>query len=232
MQETGSRKWTRVETIFIIWTATALIALPLVASLLKTSFPVFTVLWIGAPLIVVLARKDAGRVGFCRIPWREFIIVTAANLGALLLIMAAFEPWSHTYRMLVGQAVSASDSTFAWLGQGRGISAWVGMLLYSGLVTLFGEELFFRGWLLQAFRPRLGKWGAITLQAALFTLPNLIAALLMPPLQGVLYALVYAFLAIGVLGGWAAERTGSIWPSLAAATITNMVLTALLLPSL
>jgi membrane protease YdiL (CAAX protease family) len=230
MRETGLRRWTKFETAFVIWAALALIALPLVAAFLKTSFPIFTVLWIGVPLIVVLVRKDAQRVGFRPIPWRKFFIVAAINLGVLLLIMAIVEPWSHTYRLLVEQAVTASDSTFAWLSQGWGITAWIGVLLYSGLVTLFGEELFFRGWLLQAFKPRLGRWGAIVLQAALFTLPNLIAALLMPALQGILYALVYAFLAIGIVGGWAAERTGSIWPSLTAATITNLVLTALLLP--
>jgi membrane protease YdiL (CAAX protease family) len=232
MQATGSRKWTKTETTFLVWVLLALIAIPLVTILMQTSFPIFTVVWIGVPLVVVLVNKDARRVGFRPIAWGEFIKVAAVNLGVLLLIMAIFEPWSHTYRLLVEQAVNSADSTFAWLSHSRGIDAWIGMLLYSGLVTLFGEELFFRGWLLQSFKPRLGKWGAIVLQAALFTLPNLIAAFLMPPLQAILYPLVYAFLAIGLVGGWAAERTGSIWPSLAAATITNLVLTALLLPAL
>jgi membrane protease YdiL (CAAX protease family) len=33
-------------------------------------------------------------------------------------------------------------------------------------------------------------------------------------------------LGVGVIGGWAAARTRSIWPSLAAAAIWNVVLSA------
>jgi membrane protease YdiL (CAAX protease family) len=41
------------------------------------------------------------------------------------------------------------------------------MVLFSGLITLFGEELFFRGWLLQLFCKRWGTSWAIILQALL-----------------------------------------------------------------
>jgi membrane protease YdiL (CAAX protease family) len=102
------------------------------------------------------------------------------------------------------------------------------MTLYSGLVTLFAEELFFRGWLLQLFRKRFGRTWAVILQALLFVLPNLFAALALPPLQGWVYALIYTWLGIGVLGGWAAARTGSIWPSLISATLCNLILVALI----
>ena len=51
--------------------------------------------------------------------------------------------------------------------------------------------------------------------------------LLFPPLQAVVWIVVYSWLAVGVVGGWAAARTRSIWPSLIAATLTNLVLTAL-----
>ena len=103
------------------------------------------------------------------------------------------------------------------------------MALYSGLVTLFGEELFFRGWLLQSLQKRMRTRWAVLTQAALFVLPNLLAALALPILQGWLYALVYSWLAIGVVGGWAAARTKSIWPSLISATICNLVLVAIIL---
>ena len=45
---------------------------------------------------------------------------------------------------------------------------------------------------------------------------------------GKLYALIYTWLAIGVVGGWAASRTGSIWPSLLSATMCNLILVALI----
>jgi membrane protease YdiL (CAAX protease family) len=103
-------------------------------------------------------------------------------------------------------------------------TAWGGLLLYSGLVTIGAEELFLRGWLLQALQHRMDKGWAIVIQAALFTLPQLLAALLLAPWQGVLYAVMYSWLAIGVIGGWAVARTQSIWPSLASATIWNAVM--------
>lgn len=92
--------------------------------------------------------------------------------------MLLFEPWSHTYQVLVKTALSSAqpDTTFAWLLRLPKLPALTGMLLYSGLVTLFAEELFFRGWLLQLLRRRLGDVWAVVLQALLFTLPNLLAS--------------------------------------------------------
>jgi membrane protease YdiL (CAAX protease family) len=102
------------------------------------------------------------------------------------------------------------------------------MFLYSGLITLFGEELFFRGWLLQLLHKRWGTVWAIVVQALLFVIPNMLVAFVLPSLQGILYLLVYTWLAIGLIGGWAASRTGSIWPSLISATVCNLVLVALI----
>ena len=103
------------------------------------------------------------------------------------------------------------------------------MLLYSGLVTIFGEELFFRGWLLQIFQQWMNNAWAILLQAILFSLPQLMAALLLSPMQGLIYASVYCWLGVGIIGGWAAARTQSIWPSLVSATIWNLIMVAWIL---
>lgn len=164
------------------------------------------------------------RVGFRAIPWRDFVWVSAINLGGSLLVALLFEPWSHTYQMLVKAAISNRhpDTTFAWLLRLPRLPALGAMFLYSGTVTLFGEELFFRGWLLQLLQKRWGMPWAIIAQAALFTLPNLLASLALPAPQGILYASVYTFLAIGLIGGWAAARTKSIWPSLFSATLCNL----------
>ena len=216
---------------FLLWVGLALAALIPAMLLLDGALPVFTFIWLVAPLVAVLRSRDATRAGFRPIPWHECARYTAINLGALLLLMAAFEPWSHVYQTLVRAAVSAShpDTTFGWLVRFDGIAGWGGLALYSGLVTLFAEELFFRGWLLQWLMRRMRPAWAIVTQAVCFALPQAIAALLMPPVQGVLYVVVYSWLAIGVVGGWAAARTRSIWPSLIAATICNLVLTAVVL---
>jgi len=97
-------------------------------------------------------------------------------------------------------------------------------LLYSGLITIFGEELFFRGWLLQSLQQKMNKTTAIVIQAALFTIPQLLAAVLLPPAQGLIYAFAYSLLGIGIIGGWAAARTQSIWPSLVSASIWNLIM--------
>ncbi len=217
------------KTLFILWAVMALGSLIPVTQALNGSFPIFTVLWILVPFVAVLRSPHAHLVGFRAVPWKTLIQTTALNLAGLLVVMLAFEPWSHTYQKLL-QLVLASpspDTTFAWLVRMPRGEALAAMTLYSGLVTLFGEELFFRGWLLQLLQKRVGTFWAVTIQAAAFVLPNLLAALMLPALQGVLYALVYAWLAIGMIGGWAAARTASIWPSLISATLCNLILVAL-----
>ena len=220
----------RPRIVFLVWCFIALAVLLPVSVLLQGTFPVFTVLWIVVPLIVVARSKDSSRVGFRSIPRRVLIQVTALNLGGLLLIMLLFEPWSHAYQMLLEAVLSSQppDTTFAWLLRFPKMLALGGMLLYSGLVTLFGEELFFRGWLLQLLQKRWGKVWAIVIQALLFTLPNLLVAFVLAPMQGILYAVIYTFLGIGLIGGWAASRTNSIWPSLISASLSNLIYVILL----
>jgi membrane protease YdiL (CAAX protease family) len=218
------------EIVFAIWSILALAILLPVTFLLNSSFPIFTVLWILIPLIAVFIKKDASRVGFNVVTWRELVRISALNLGGLFLVMLVYEPWSHTYQKLLTAALSiqSPDATFAWLLRFQKIPALACMFLFSGLVTLFGEELFFRGWLLQLLHKHWGTTWAIVIQAFLFVIPNLLVALVLPPLQGVLYVLVYTWLATGIIGGWAASQTKSIWPSLVSATVCNLVLVALI----
>lgn len=216
------------ETVFFVWVGIVLVGLIPATVLLHGSFPLFTVVWLAVPLLVVIRTRDAHRVGFRCISWRDFLSITAINLALLLLVSALVEPWSHAYQALVRSAMAGTppDTTFAWLVRFKGPMAWGGLLLYSGVVTIFGEELFFRGWLLQFFQSRMNRGWAIVIQAALFSLIQLLPALLLTPVQGLAYTVLYSWLAVGVIGGWAAARTQSIWPSLASATIWNAILIA------
>lgn len=212
------------EFVFAVWCILALASLLPITILLHGSFPLFTLVWILVPLIAVARTKDAGRVGFRRIPVREFVQVAAVNILGLLALTALIEPWSHTYQTLVEAALSSQppDTTFAWLLRFERFPALTAMFLYSGFVSMFGEELFFRGWLLQLLQKRLSLPWAIVIQALLFTIPNLFAVLVLPPLQSILY-LLYTWIAVGILGGWAASRTKSIWPSLFSVSVANLV---------
>lgn len=217
------------ERLFILWVLLALALLLPVTLLLQGAFPIFTVVWLIVPLVVVLRTKDATRVGFRAVPWRQLAQATALNLGGYLLLTLLLEPWSHAYEQLLALALSGStpDTTFAWLLRFPRLPALTGMALYSGLITLFGEELFFRGWLLQLLQKRWGVTWAIIFQALVFVIPNLPAALALPSPQGWLYALLYTGLGIGIIGGYAAARTGSIWPSLISATLSNFIFVVL-----
>jgi membrane protease YdiL (CAAX protease family) len=221
-------KWGGIETLSIAWIGAALGILVPAMLFLSGSFPVFTVLWLVVPLVAVIQTHDANRIGFRAIPWRRLLSTTAINLAALLLISVLVEPWSHAYQALVNAAIMSTppDTTFAWFVRFQGVIAWGGLLLYSGLVTIFGEEVFFRGWLLQLFQHRMSKYVAIALQALLFSVPQLLPALMLSPMQGVAYVLVYSWLGVGVVGGWAAWRTQSIWPSLISATLWNVIMCA------
>ncbi|NLF64190.1 MAG: CPBP family intramembrane metalloprotease [Chloroflexi bacterium] len=218
--------WGRRETFFALWVVAGLVALYPVAAHLQASFPIFTVVWLGVPLLAVLRGRDAGRAGFRPVAGRLLGPVAALNLGLLLLVMLLFEPWSGAYGSLVGEALE-SDPTFAWLTRYDAPAGWLLMWLFSAVVTIFGEELFFRGWLLQGLLRRTGRWRAILLQAALFSLPQALPALVLSPVQAAIWIGAYAFLAVGVVNGWAAARTGSIWPGVIAAPLMNVAVTLL-----
>jgi membrane protease YdiL (CAAX protease family) len=213
----------------VIWLVIDLLILLPVQNLLGGSFPLFTVIWLLPPLITLLSSKDSGRIGIRRVPVKMFLIALGLNGAGVLLVMLLCEPWSHTYQSLIFETLKSAspDTTFAWLLRFPGWSGYALMFLYSILVSMFAEELFFRGWLLQWLGKRLPAVWAILLQAFLFTLPQAIVAFFLTPIQAVVYVAGYSFLAIGGIGGWAAWRTKSIWPSLAIVSIMNLVMVIL-----
>ena len=219
------------EILASVWLLAAILLTFLVTGILEGSFPIFTFVMLVVVLLVHLRKRDAGQIGMGAIRRSEMAKYTLINLAGLLALMAIFEPWSHTYQMLIRAAIASArpDTTFGWLVRFPGLAGWGGFVLYAGFVSLFAEELFFRGWLLNVFKRKMPDWAAIVLQAALFTLPQMLAAFFLPLTQGFLYAVVYSWLSIGLIGGWAASRTGSIWPSLLAATLYNLVMCLLVL---
>jgi membrane protease YdiL (CAAX protease family) len=215
---------------FVLWASLALLALVPVTLALDAAFPILTVAWIAVPLAVAVRTRDTNRIGFRSVPWQVLAQTTAVNAGLGFAVVLAVEPWAHVYERLLDLALSAEplDTTFAWLVRYPRLPGLAAMTAYAGFVTMFGEELFFRGWLLQFLRRRTTTSRAIVLQAALFALPNMLVATVMAPGPGILYVVAYAWLAVGVIGGWAAARTDSIWPSLITVTFGNLALVALL----
>jgi membrane protease YdiL (CAAX protease family) len=196
---------------------------------LDGAFPFFTFVWLLPPLIILLISKDPGWIGIRRVAMRVFLPALGLNAFGVFLVMALLEPWSHAYQTLIVKALASTppDTTFAWLLRFPGAPGLVLMFLYTGLVTIFAEELFFRGWLLQWLGKKMPPIWSILLQALLFSMPQAIAALFLGPVQGLVYLVAYSFIAIGVIGGWADWRTKSIWPSLVTATLMNLVMVML-----
>ena len=209
-----------------LWMIAILIGLFPLAAYMGSSLPIFTILWLLPVLIVLSVKKDAQCVGLGPIALRTLLTTAALALGGLLLVAVLVEPWSRAYTQLVRMALSAAqpDLTFIWLARIPGAGGFAVMLLFSGLVSLFAEELFFRGWLLQALAARLGLRWAVLLQALAFALPNGLAAWVLPAPAGWAYLIAYTFLGVGLINGWAAAKTGTIWPGLLAATLSNLVL--------
>lgn len=77
------------------------------------------------------------------------------------------------------------------------------------------EETFYRGYLGRGLQPRLGRWGAILVQAVLFCCyPG-------HWLQGMPH--VISIFAFGVLAGWLVARTRSIWSAWGAHALANLI---------
>ena len=227
-----SKTWTSQETLALIWLlAAAAIAIiyPIWQDLI---LPLFTLLFLAIPLVNLIIHKDAGRIGMGRIKFVKLLKWTGINLGALILVYAVFEPWSGAYAFLLEEATgpASTDPTFALLSLIDGLGGWAVMFLFTALISIFGEELFFRGWLQNLLRPKVGSLWANVIQAGVFTLPQLIVAFMMPsPVMGIVYGLIYAFGAIGMINGWVASRAGAIWPNLIAASLMNLILSILIL---
>ncbi|MEN4011412.1 MAG: CPBP family intramembrane glutamic endopeptidase [Chloroflexota bacterium] len=224
------KKFQTIDIAAAVWILLGLLSLIPLTAWLDVSLPLFTFVWLAIPLFALLKTGRAATIGILQIPWSQFAKNGTINFALLMLVMALFEPWSHTYQSLLNMVFSSShaDLTFVWVTRYPGALGLASMFVFSGAVTLFGEELFFRGWLLQKLLKRMRPVLAIGLQALLFSIPQAIAALFLKPIQSVLYVIVYSWLAIGVIGGWSAWRTNSIWPGLASATLMNLILTMLL----
>lgn len=213
------------------WLVLDLLALLAAPRWLKGSLPLFSFAWLLPPLIVLIISRDAGQIGIRRVAPKALLPALGLNALGVFLVTVICEPWSHAYQALIHKALEAPtpDTTFAWLLRFPGWPGYALMFLYTGLVTIFLEELFFRGWLLLWLGKKMPAFWAILLQALLFTLPQAIAALFLSPIQGTVYVIAYSFFAIGAIGGWAAWRTKSIWPSLITASLMNLIFVIIVL---
>ena len=88
-------------------------------------------------------------------------------------------------------------------------------IIVIGLFGPFCEEIFFRGFTFPVFARRYGLWGGIFISAALFSAFHFSIGALVP---------IFIF---GIVLAWLYVRTGSIYPSMVAHAVQNIVATLL-----
>ncbi len=218
-----------MKKITSIWVIIALIVLTAIVFIYKTSLPIFTYVWLVVPLIVLI-KDDIKILGTIKVSKSKIIKYTLIHFILLSLMYLIFEPWSNAYRLLIDIAVNANppDPTFIWISNNSGVSSLIIMFLITLFITIFGEELFFRGYLYQKFKNKFNPFKAVIFQAFFFALPNLIVTFIMPLAAGIVYFFVYAFLGVGCIGGYTAYKTDSIWPGLISASLMNLILVIIL----
>lgn len=131
-------------------------------------------------------------------------------LPAVLLLASSLWMLSHEL-MIVSQQLGLATFTAEQMKQAQAFAEKMpvvplGLLLFSGAITpAICEEWFFRGFVMASLR-RFGMWYAVLGSAILFALMHVLTSnvlsleRLLPSLQ------------MGIVLGWIAWRTGSIWP--------------------
>ncbi|MFN6164391.1 MAG: type II CAAX prenyl endopeptidase Rce1 family protein [Planctomycetota bacterium] len=114
-------------------------------------------------------------------------------------------------------SIEKSDSLEALKNKVREIPFWV-FAVTSAVTPAIAEEFFFRGFVLSAFRHRLSTLRAIAASALLFALFHVI--------NGSVLSIERFFptLLLGLVLGWIAVRTGSLWPGILTHAIHNGLL--------
>jgi membrane protease YdiL (CAAX protease family) len=191
--------WTAV-ALLVVYHAVALLAftgLPNPRTALFLAGPVFLL----APLLAMFrgeARRSVLRLR--AVPLPACLAAAAATIAFLpAAVAAAFRlvPPSDELEALLGELLRADSALSLAL-----------VLLGAAVAPAFSEEIFFRGFLQRGLERRIGTWPGILVTATVF---------------GILHGATRApsIAALGVLFGWIASRSGSVWPSVGAHALTN-----------
>ena len=166
-----------------------------------------------ALLMSVMLTSSPKQTLLLKVPnWRSVLAVPAAVLLAVVL---------HPVAVTLAGAVQKLYPTSGVEGVARGLEKLVGaaplwqLLAVMALAPAVCEELAFRGFILSGFRHLGHKWRAIIYAALFFGITHAILQ------QSLIAAL------LGVVIGYIAVQTGSIWPCMAFHVVHNSLLMSL-----
>jgi membrane protease YdiL (CAAX protease family) len=181
-----------------------------VSALILTAATIFTsaLAGIGAILLVnaLLPKHSLADLGFTPVSRRWLGIATLLSIGIGVVRAVGLDWLSVTFPVLNTGSEALSDM----LVFDEPAAMIITVILISTLVPLW-EEMFFRGFIHNVLRNRLGMWAAILVSSLLFGLFHII------PLQ-----IIGAF-TLGILLAWLYEKSGSLWLPIFAHALNNLV---------
>lgn len=166
-------------------------------------------LLVTGPLLVLFPL--AGALHSARLPLRASLRLNPVRTGDVLLavtaVVAAVPPVLAVLSRLV-QTPPRVEEFFTGLLRAHSAADLVVVLLLVAVIPAWTEETLFRGFLQRGLERRLGRAAGIAMASVAF---------------GIIHgpARAPSALALGLLLGWIASRTGSIVPSVAAHAVVN-----------
>ncbi|MBK7894237.1 MAG: type II CAAX endopeptidase family protein [Candidatus Promineifilaceae bacterium] len=197
--------------VYIISQVAVVLLLAANASILTiTVVTVFTsaLAGIGAILLAnaLLHKHSLAALGFTAVSRRWLVTATLLSLAVGVVRAFGLDWLSVTFPVLN----AGSEALSQMLVFDEPAAMIVSVVLISTLVPLW-EEMFFRGYVHNVLRNRLGMWAAIFVSSLLFGLFHFI------PLQ-----IIGAF-TLGLLLAWLYEKSGSLWLPIFAHALNNLV---------
>ncbi|WP_420643344.1 CPBP family intramembrane glutamic endopeptidase [Candidatus Leptofilum sp.] len=167
-----------------------------------------TVAGIGSILLAnaLLHKHSLRDLGFSSVSRRWLGLATLLSIGVGVVRAIGLDWLSVTFPILN----AGSETLSNMLVFDEPAAMIVSVLLISTLVPLW-EEIFFRGFIHNVLRNRLGMWAAILVSSLLFGIFHFI------PLQ-----IIGAF-TLGILLAWLYEKSGSLWLPIFAHALNNVV---------
>lgn len=214
-----------IHQILTIWIMSSLLATTVAFIFLQSDFPFFIYLNLILSLIIVFKSKQIHQFGINTLPAKKLVLFAFVNLVSILMVYLLIEPWAHLYEKLLEISLEQGvDITFGWIFHYPRIIALLIVLMFAGFVTIFSEELLFRGilegYLLQKLPPVI----AIAIQSIVFSIPQSLLLFVLPIGDGLLYLIFYSIIAIGIINGIIVYKSKSIFPSVIAASFANFIM--------
>ena len=147
-----------------------------------------------------------GSLGFVPTSLQSATWLPAVALSIGLSVTAAYALSMEA----LGADILVPDQGLEKIAELEGV-AQIPTFLIVGVLAPFGEEVFFRGFLLAALVPVMGGLRGALVSSGLFAVAHLNVGTLLP------------IFVMGMLLAWLYLRTGSIWPSIVAHTAQNLL---------